>query len=310
MPEPTWPTLLDMKLPPPEYPQDPESCSPPGTITDIPQGRWRRHFSVKVSNRNTDHVLLLCWFTTGLLDSTIFNAYRTFVSMQTGKRRPLHDPPPLCVTSRLTLCPKGNTMFLGLGASNYDTTTRPYAWTKSLVSLICFVLGALFFSRLGARFQSSSQRSVLTISFLIQASIILLCALLVQANVVEGRLEYIGEDIDWVHTIPIALLSFQAPGQVWLSRDLNFAEVSTVVVSTMLYDFGSDLALFDKRNAKRNRRFAGFCALLVGAVAGGWVTKLDGHITIPMWIAGALKMGIAGAWAVWPAEERVRRWGG
>ncbi|KAL8826839.1 MAG: hypothetical protein Q9170_007251, partial [Blastenia crenularia] len=137
----------------------------------------------------------------------------------------------------------GNTMFLGLGASNYNTTTRPYGWAKSLTSLICFISGAFFFSRLGQHFEASRRRT-LSLSFLIQASIILICAILVEAGVIEGRLEYIGEDIDWIHIIPIALLSFQAPGQVWLSRDLKFAEVSTVVVSTMLYDFGADPDLF------------------------------------------------------------------
>ncbi|KAI4124002.1 MAG: hypothetical protein LQ338_005026 [Usnochroma carphineum] len=199
-------------------------------------------------------------------------------------------------------------MFLGLGASNYNTTTRPYGWAKSLTSLVCFILGAIFFSRF-ASYCGPSRRSTLALSFIIQASIILGCAILVEAGVIEGRLEFIGENIDWIHEIPIALLSFQAPGQVWLSRDLNFAEVSTVVVSTMLYDFGSDPGLFDRRNSKRTRRFLGFCALLIGAITGGWVTKQSGHITIPMWVAGAIKVGIAGAWAVWPAEERVRRWG-
>ena len=201
-------------------------------------------------------------------------------------------------------------MFLGLGASNYNTTTRPYGWAKSLTSLVCFLSGAFFFSRFGRRFEAS-RRITLSSSFLIQAAVILLCAVLVQAGVVEGRLELIGEDIDWIHEIPIALLSFQAPGQVWLSRDLKFAEVSTVVVSTMLYDFGSDPGLFDglRQNAVRNRRFFGFCMLLVGAITGGWVTKQSGHITIPMWIAGAIKLGIAGAWAIWPTEEGVIRWG-
>ncbi|KAL8745502.1 MAG: hypothetical protein Q9184_007864 [Pyrenodesmia sp. 2 TL-2023] len=199
-------------------------------------------------------------------------------------------------------------MFLGLGASDYDTTTRPYGWAKSLTSLICFVLGAIFFSRLASYLQPS-RRSTLTISFLIQAIIIIFCAILIKAGLIEGRLEYIGEDIEWIHTIPIAVLSFQAPGQVWLSRNLDFAEVSTVVVSTMLYDFGSDPGLFDRRNEKRNRRFFGFCCLLVGAVTGGWVTKQSGHITIAMWVAGGIKLCIAAAWVVWPAEKRVKWWG-
>ncbi|KAL9604383.1 MAG: hypothetical protein Q9219_000571 [cf. Caloplaca sp. 3 TL-2023] len=202
-------------------------------------------------------------------------------------------------------------MFLGLGASNYDTTTRPYGWAKSLSSLICFIAGAFFFSRFGQLFEASRRRTLLA-SSLIQASIILLCAILIEAGVIEGRLEYIGEDIDWIHILPITLLSFQAPGQVWLTRDLKFAEVSTVVVSTMLYDFGSDPGLFNRfnQNAARNRRFFGFCVLLIGAIAGGWITKQSGHITIPMWIAGAIKIGIAGAWLVWPAEKEARQWVG
>ncbi|KAL8707391.1 MAG: hypothetical protein Q9220_007583 [cf. Caloplaca sp. 1 TL-2023] len=263
----------------PQYPLDLEDCSPASTIDKPTANRWRRHFGTKIENHNSDHILLLCWFTTGLLDSTIFNAYRTFVSMQTG-------------------------------ASNYNTTTRPYGWAKSLTSLICFITGAYFFSRFGAYFQPS-RRSTLALSFLIQAAVILLCAILVEASVIEGRLEYIGDDIDWIHIIPIMLLSFQAPGQVWLSRDLKFNEVSTVVVSTMLYDFGADPKLFARlgENRVRNRRIGGFCCLLVGAVMGGWVTKQSGHIGIPMWVAGAIKLGITVAWAVWPAEESVRRWG-
>ena len=201
-------------------------------------------------------------------------------------------------------------MFLGLGASNYNTTTRPYAWAKSLTSLNCFLLGAFCFSRFGRRF-GPSRRSTLISSFFLQASIIFLCAILVQTNVVEGRLEYIGDNIDWVHEIPIALLSFQAPGQVCLTRDMKFPEVSTVVITTTVYDFGSDPGLLKPlgQNAVRNRRFLGFALLLLGAITGCWVTKSTGHITIPMWIAAAIKFGIAGAWMVWPAEERERRWG-
>ena len=54
-------------------------------------------------------------------------AYRTFVSMQTG-----------------------NTIFIGLGASNNTQSTRPYGWLKSLSSLITFLLGCFFFSRLAS----------------------------------------------------------------------------------------------------------------------------------------------------------------
>lgn len=269
-----------------EHPQDLEACSPVSS-TLKPTGRWSQHFQSTIHNYNTDHVLLFCWLTTGLLDSTIFSAYRTFVSMQTG-----------------------NTMFLGLGASNYNTTTRPYGWAKSLTSLICFCFGAFCFSRFGRRF-NPYKRTTLIYSFLMQASIILVCAILVETGVVEGRLEYIGDNINWIHEIPIALLSFQAPGQVCLTRDMKFPEVSTVVITTTVYDFGSDPNLLRglRQNPVRNRRFFGFAMLLIGAITGGWVTKTTGHINIPMWIAAAIKAGIALAWAVWPAEQRSRRWG-
>ncbi|KAL8825362.1 MAG: hypothetical protein Q9191_004461 [Dirinaria sp. TL-2023a] len=272
--------------PSPEDLRDLEECSPASSNTkNQPTGRWTQHFQSTIHNHNTDHVLLFCWLATGLLDSTIFSAYRTFVSMQTG-----------------------NTMFLGLGASNYNTTTRPYGWAKSLTSLICFCTGAFCFARFNRRFDAS-KRTTLIFSFLIQASIILFCAILVQTDVVEGRLEYIGDNINWIHEIPIALLSFQAPGQVCLTRDMKFPEVSTVVITTTVYDFGSDPNLLKLRNPVRNRRFFGFAMLLIGAITGGWVTKTTGRINIPMWIAAAIKAGIALAWAVWPSEERNRRWG-
>ncbi len=76
---------IDLKPSQPGYPTDLESFSPAATIVEQPQSRLRRHFASKVNYHHTDYVLLLCWFTTGVLDSTIFNAYRTFVSMQTGQ---------------------------------------------------------------------------------------------------------------------------------------------------------------------------------------------------------------------------------
>lgn len=44
------------------------------------KGRWEE----ELSNNHADLLLLLCCFISGLVDSTIYNAYGTFVSMQTG----------------------------------------------------------------------------------------------------------------------------------------------------------------------------------------------------------------------------------
>ena len=78
------PWLADNAASPPEYSKDLENSSPFSPIEKPAVGRFRRHFESKIDNRNADYVLLFCWFTTGLLDSTMFSAYRTFVSMQTG----------------------------------------------------------------------------------------------------------------------------------------------------------------------------------------------------------------------------------
>ena len=201
-------------------------------------------------------------------------------------------------------------MFIGLGASNYNTTTRPYSWARSLVSMIFFLAGCYFFPRFSRRF-GGLRRGTLTMSFLLQSALILLPAIFVESNVVEGRLEHIGDEMDWRHLIPIALLSFQAPGQCCLCRDLSLLEVPTLVVTTVMYDFASDPKLHAplKQNPVRNRRFVGFVMIMLGAISGGWVTKKSGHIMISLWTTAAVKAVIAIAWIFWPAKaEDTRRW--
>lgn len=45
-----------------------------------------------------------------------------------------------------------------------------------------------------------------------------------------------------------------------------------------------------------------FAAVLVGALAGGFVSIGSGRVQSSLWLVGGLKVGIVGAWAVW-AEE-------
>lgn len=201
-------------------------------------------------------------------------------------------------------------MFLGLGASNYNTTTRPYGWAKSFCSILFFLVGCYAFPRFSRHYGFLRRGSLIT-SFLVQATLILISAIFVQTDVVEGRLEKIGDEMDWRHLIPIALLSFQAPGQTSLTRDLGLPEAPTLVVTTMTYDFASDPRLFAslKANPARNRRMLGFVTILIGAIAGGWVSKASGHITISLWTTAAIKFAIAAAWVVWPADLKDTRTG-
>ena len=200
----------------------------------------------------------------------------------------------------------GNTVLLGLGASNARSSKHPYRWAKSLTSLVFYLAGCLFFSKC-SRVLGQQRRSTLTISFLFQALIIIISAAVVQGGVVEGRLDRITNDIEWLQEIPIALLSFQAPGQVCGSRQLGFFETPTVVVTTMIYDFASDPDLFValRKNPVRNRRFMGFIGMLLGAISGGWVTLAMGHIHVTLWVAAATKVSIALAWVVWPRKAQT-----
>ena len=64
----------------------PESHKPSPPL-DNPQPsamiRLTKHLAVEVTTSGGDIVLLICCIISGLVDSTIYNAYGTFVSMQT-----------------------------------------------------------------------------------------------------------------------------------------------------------------------------------------------------------------------------------
>ena len=62
--------------------QKPTPRKRPGFVT-----RLRAHLNEDVSTSHADILMLTCCLVSGLVDSTIYNAYGTFVSMQTGTSR-------------------------------------------------------------------------------------------------------------------------------------------------------------------------------------------------------------------------------
>ena len=185
-------------------------------------------------------------------------AYNTFVSMQTG-----------------------NTVFVGLGASNQSP--RRYGWARSLTSIGCFVLGSYVFSRL-SNIVGPRGRGSLILSFSIQAITLSLTACLIQTDVIAGipiskMAGAAGADIiDWTQQAAIVLLSFQSAGQIVASRALGFNEIPTVVITSLLCDLVSDAELLAWRNGKRDCRIVAFCLTLLGAISGGWITRATGDI--------------------------------
>ncbi|PSR90319.1 DUF1275 domain protein [Coniella lustricola] len=224
--------------------------------------------------------MLVCCFVSGLTDSTMFNAYRTFVSMQTG-----------------------NTIFVALGASDQNTT--PYGWAYSLCSIACFIIGCFAFSRMSA-ILGKQRRAALLTSFLLQTIFVVLAAAIIQGGVLNGAYpsQTASGVVVWRELIPVSLLSFQAAGQIVNSRTLGVSEVPTVVITSLLCDLISDPKLTAplRENAKRNKRIAAFVLTLTGAICGGWITKGTNTVQASLWLIAGIKFLVTVSWMFWTTE--------
>jgi hypothetical protein len=54
-----------------------------------------KYLSHELDVQSMGMVILLCFFTSGLIDSVAFNSWNCFVGMQTGKSRLIQDDPPI-----------------------------------------------------------------------------------------------------------------------------------------------------------------------------------------------------------------------
>ncbi|KAI0971349.1 DUF1275 domain protein [Xylaria arbuscula] len=228
--------------------------------------------------------LLVCCLATGLTDGTLYNAYGTFVSMQTG-----------------------NTVFVALGTSGQNN--RPYGWARSLTSIGSFIIGCVTFSRFHALVGRGRQRRTVFVSFLAQTILVSLAAGIIQGGLIDGRYpsQRNPKDVDFAELAPIALLSFQAAGQIVNSRGLGVAEVPTVVITTLLCDLVSDPNIFAPlaKNPKRNKRAVAFTLTLVGAIAGGFISKATGFVQPSLWLVAAIKLTITIFWAFCGKEKKA-----
>jgi len=273
MPSDTLPTHKDESSPDGES----KKAAKPST-----RSRLLSHLKTNISLDHADIPVIFCCFVSGLCDSSAFNAWNTFVSMQTG-----------------------NTIFLALGASN-QPPGEPYGWLKSLTSIFLFLCGCLFFSQ--SRRIKPHARGTLSLSFFIQSVLIIIAASLVTGNVVQEPHGTVVESSSVTHfkdLIPIGFLAFQSGGQIVASRLLGFNEVPTTVLTSVYCDLMSDpkiLAPF-KDNLKRNRRFAAAIALLVGGICGGFLSKSKARMSTSLWIAAGIKMGISLSWLLWKPKR-------
>lgn len=152
------------------------------------------------------------------------------------------------------------------------------------------------------------RRSTVVFSFLLQATLTFLSATLVQTGVVPRDA---GEALpdDFIVLVPLALLAVQSAGQIVMSRVLGYGEVTTVVLTSAYCDLFFDRKVLTaplRENVKRNRRVASVVMMLLGAIAGGFLTK-GGEIAVALWCAGGCKVLIATAWLVWKGKDGAVR---
>ncbi|KAF5020974.1 hypothetical protein F66182_6986 [Fusarium sp. NRRL 66182] len=267
----------------------------PDSSSDNPEAGPKRasseRFTAEVDVRWADILLLICFFVAGLVDSAAFNLYGCFVSMQTG-----------------------NTIFVGLGVSHQPENLPGKAWSRCFIAIVCFAIGALFFSSFHRHF-GPQKRWVLIASFFIQAILTGLVALLATTGAVwnhpHGRstahengwiIETVRDSFPGSDYAAIAILAFQSAGQIVASRVLKYNAMPTVVLTSLYCDMMSDAKLFTAPltdNADRNRRAIGAVLLFAGATAGGFLSKSWVGFAGALWIAAFLKLCITIAWVLW-----------
>ena len=90
------------------------------------------------------------------------------------------------------------------------------------------------------------------------------------------------------------------------SRLLGFNEVPTTVLTSVYCDLASDPKILQRDNVKRNRRAAAVLAILIGGISGGWISRSKAGMSVSLWIAAAIKLGIAISWSLWKSKTAIQ----
>jgi hypothetical protein len=188
---------------------------------------------------------------------------------------------------------KGNTVYLGLGLIAPSEGIR---WIKALTSIASFCLGSFVFARFH-RYFSPRKRWVLIASYSFQLFFIVIAALIVTLG------HETSDGLSWQVLVPIAVVAFQSSGQAVTSRALQYAGLTSVVLTSNYCDLFSDANLFQVSNVERNRRIAAPALLLLGACFGGLWAHTGVGLAGALWTAVALKAVAVVAWVFWKADE-------
>jgi hypothetical protein len=137
---------------------------------------------------------------------------------------------------------------------------------------------------------------VLIASYSIQLLFIVVAALIVTLG------EHSSEGLHWQVLVPIAVVAFQSSGQAVTSRALQYAGLTSVVLTSNYCDLFSDPKIFAASNVERNRRIAAPLLLLLGACFGGLWAHTSVGLAAALWTAVVLKAMAVIAWVFWKSE--------
>lgn len=116
-----------------------------------------------------------------------------------------------------------------------------------------------------------------------------------------------GETMNWPNVLSIALLSIQSSGQAVASQALQYAELPTVVLTSVYRDLMSDPSMFAKpsANPKRNRRAIAIVLCCGGAAAAKLLSDSAVGLAGALWVSAGIKAFVSVVWMFWsPEEER------
>ena len=168
------------------------------------------------------------------------------------------------------------------------------------MSIGFFLLGSLCFSSFH-RWGSPLRRWVFVTSFLFQGICVIATAILVTLDIIDAT------SLRWPNVLSIALLSFQAAGSAVASRQLQYNELPTVVLTSVYCDLMSDPLLLTAKiseDPKRNRRAVAIIVCLGGAICGGVFAKSTVGFAGALWVSVAIKLVVSVIWYVWiPVPE-------
>lgn len=275
------------------------------------------HLTQPLSPTSLSHLLLICYFLTGILDSSAILTLGAFVSMQTGNTVYFGSGVMVPLITQIQTGGEGGN-FGGNIDGGGGIGGNGDKWIRAGISVGSFCLGSWGFAKFHWFFAEKREKKgeeIPKTRWLVLCSIFFQMVFLGIAGVVvpstsssstttniQGNRQHQQQnlplDLNFPVTLALILISLQSSGQAYLSRIFGYNSLTSVVLTSIYLDLFSDPHLFSHHregNGERFRRGAAVVCLLAGAMLGGCMVNfgLWGGLKGALWVAVGLK-GVVG----------------